>query len=322
MSTVVVVELPEEVGLTPQPASYGRLLLSSERGAVALQGFVEALEGTDGLGPGPRRAITESALGLDGSIANRARAFRRDEREIDLVVHVGGDGGLAPDVRARTARQLVSVLSPLRTTAGEPALVTLSGVMEDLTQVEIDGVAEFRGDTFGPQAAYDRVMIGSFTLRCPDPLWRLPERSAAQGQSGGGTFFPILPLVISDSTGLGDDLVLDVGGDALAYPTHVVDGPADTVRCENVETGDAWEVDLTASLIGGEQLVVRTDPRTVFTGTPRVQGPAGADLTGDLTARQLFALRPDRDVIRYTVTGASTSTRATVSWRPRLEGLL
>lgn len=319
MSVAILgLQLDRTTGRAQAPSSSSDWTLSSSRGAVALTGSREILEGSQVFGPAQRSALTVGALGIDGLAVNARRAWRRAERRLSFIVHVEGDSAVQ---RAQLMRQLLAVLTPLDP-AGSP-YVTVTVRIESGEQVEIQGIAEFSGSDYGPIASWDDVAVVSFDVLCPDPLWRGRTRTITQrAATGGGSFFPILPFALAPSTSIGDPVVIDVAGDGLAYPVHVVSGPVTSVRCES-SRGPAWEVDLTAApLLAGQVLTVETDPRTVFLGRPRVQGPAGQDYTQYLVERSLFALLPDTETITYEVAGSSASTSVELRWRPGVEGVL
>ena len=314
--SVVLLGLQQSAPSVPQASTTASdWTLSSSRGSIGLTGAREIMEGSAVLGPAPRSAVLGGALGIDGSIANPLRPYRRSERRMTFIVHIEGD---TPELRLTLMRSLLAALTPL-----DGTLVTASVRLPDGDQASIDGVAEFDGNSFSPRATWDTIAVVSFDLVCPDPLWRGQERSATQQAATTSVgFFPILPLTIAPSTSIGDPLVLQVGGDAISYPLHVINGPATSFSCESFR-GPEWELDLAAApLLAGETIEVDTDPRSVFTGRPRVRGPLGEDYTRYLVKRQLFALLPGTERVTYNGAGISSSTRVAIYWRPRIEAVM
>lgn len=312
----------------PPPAPYvepvpsaGGLLLSSSRGSVALSGVHEVLEGTAGLGPAARKAVVSGALGIDGVIVNPRRPYRRDKRLVSFIVHIEGQ---TPRERAEAQRKLLAVISPY-----DGTLVRVGARIENDDIVEAFGIAELGGgEEFSAQAFYDSVAVVSFDILFPDPVWRAGTRSKGQQQAAtAAAFFPLLPLTLTRTAGLGTAMTLDVGGDTLAYPRHVLTGPATKIRCTS-SAGPFWELDLlraglpAASIIAGQTIVVDTNPRVVFSGKYRVTGPAGQDYSPYLTSRQLFALEPKIQQLTYLFTGIGAGSSVTTSWEPGIEAVL
>jgi hypothetical protein len=143
-----------------------------------------------------------------------------------------------------------------------------------LTLTEPDGAsrsirAYYTGGLEGDEsldAAGERWCINAITFGCPSPFWIGAEVSQTWKAAAGGTFLPILPLVVGASQVLGE-VTVDNPGDDVAYPVWTVTGPATSVTLTNTLTdpysGDPAmrELVLTRTITGADAIVIDTRER-------------------------------------------------------------
>lgn len=300
----------------PGIPSFGGFALTSSRGSVQLQGGYEAIEGWTGLGPTERKVNRRRPLGINGAVVDRQRPTTRSERVMEGPVHVEAPSAVE---RARLARHLLDVLSPL-----DESPVTFSARVDTGEVVTGECWAEFSGDDeWQARAAWD--LTATLGLRLVFPDFRLfgQRRAARQGGSSGAVpFFPLLPLVISESSSFGQPFRLDVGGDLAVHAVWTWTGPGTKLVVSNA-AGRSWGLDLTAApLLAGQKVVVTTDPRAATLGQKRLLGPGGVDYYRYLTPRSLFPLAPGQDTVTLDVLGDGVGTEVLVEWRPATEAIL
>lgn len=152
----------------------------------------------------------------------------------------------------------------------------------------------------------------AITLFCPDGYWRdIDPITVTHNYSPGGDFFDPFPTV-SESLTLGEATVNNPG-DADAWPTWTITGPASAVSATNVTTG--YEFTLAYGIGAGEQV-------TITTLQPTVRGPLGQNLSSALNwpTAYLWSLMPGDNDLIFNVSGGSDGTSVQLTFYPRYEG--
>ncbi|MFM9616865.1 phage distal tail protein [Streptomyces turgidiscabies] len=187
-----------------------------------------------------------------------------------------------------------------------------------LTLTEPDGAtrtigAYYTGGIEGDEsldAAGERWCINAITFGCPSPYWDGAEVVHDFKAASGGTFFPVLPLVVGDSQVLGE-VTVDNDGDGDAFPVWTIDGPATSISLTNDTTGK--ELVLTRTITGADTIVIDTRERrqtALLNGT--------TNLWPDLSdASELWPLQEGVNDLDLTVTGSTGATSVRLAYQPR-----
>ena len=118
---------------------------------------------------------------------------------------------------------------------------------------------------------------------------------------------PFLPIVLASSTVQGE-ITLDIGGDAPAYPTWVVDGPGTDLIIENDE-GEHLKVLTEFS----EQVTITTDPLMQDIVSPN--NPNGELWEFVPTNSKFFPLKPGKNRLKVSMVGAKPNSRVRLLYR-------
>lgn len=187
-----------------------------------------------------------------------------------------------------------------------------------ITATEADGsartiqayyVSGAEGD-FGDDSSGLRWQTLGLTFSCPSPYWIGASEHLEFRTAETGSFFPLLPLNVTDSQVLGD-ATIDNPGDDTAQPIWTIHGPAGTATFTNTTTGKAFS--LTAPLGAADTLVVDTRERqqtAVLNGTDNWW----PNLTTDSV---LWGLEEGVNDIAMTLTSTSLATVVEVDYQPR-----
>jgi hypothetical protein len=150
-----------------------------------------------------------------------------------------------------------------------------------------------------------------FVLRlyAPDPFWFDPTPvTTSFTYPDPVPWFPILPLVLSAGSVLGETTLINAG-DVSAWPTWTATGPGTAVALDNLTTGE--ELHLSGDL-DGETLVIVTQPgqQSVTLG--------GVDWWDHLAGTPtLWQVPPGDTLVNLELTGASTGSSVSCSFFPR-----
>lgn len=156
----------------------------------------------------------------------------------------------------------------------------------------------------------------ALNLMCEDPYWRDTEDQPAVIREYVATsqdFQDPYPTVSSGSSVDSGPFQIFNAGDVEAWPVWTITGPMTSLLAENATTGESFT--LTASLVDDtEQIVIDT-----YEGT--VTGPDGNSWFGflDLPGAVLWGLAPGVNDVEFTMGGANTGSRVSLTWRNRWE---
>ncbi|MDG4801725.1 phage tail domain-containing protein [Micromonospora sp. WMMD980] len=149
------------------------------------------------------------------------------------------------------------------------------------------------------------------SLYCEDPYWRATEQLVTRYSFA--TLRPFLRPFPSLSSGrvLGEVEIVNPG-EAEAWPTWTIIGPATGLVATNYTTGQSFT--LSYSLAAGQTITVTTDP-------PTVRGPSGEVLTWALNwpGAVLWGLEPGLNDVNFSVPGAGPGSAVDLAYVPRYE---
>lgn len=151
----------------------------------------------------------------------------------------------------------------------------------------------------------------TLTLLCPDGHWRDSQPITIERRSGSSVDFLNPYPSLSSGDVLGATAITNPG-QVEAWPTWRLDGPATQLVATNHTLGKTFTINHT--LAAGESLTITTRPG-------RVTNSAGAPVNGALVrpGSVLWRLEPGVNDLTFTVTGAATATKITLSFYPRYE---
>ena len=118
---------------------------------------------------------------------------------------------------------------------------------------------------------------------------------------------PFLPVVLASSTVQGE-ITVDIGGDAPAYPTWIVDGPGTDLVIEN-DKGEHLKVLTEFS----EQVTITTDP--LMQDILSESNPDGELWEFVPTNSKFFPLKPGKNRLKVSMVGAKPNSRVRLLYR-------
>lgn len=252
---------------------------------------IQALAGMTGLGLPPVAAQWLEGAG-DGA---RYRGQRVLPREVDLPLDIAGRD------RAHL-QQLVSRLARMLSGPCRMVFIDEDGVRWSTLVVRVGG-----GDY--PYTGGLDVQT-TVTLRAPDPYLHSSVISTERiGMQSGQPFLSSLAtLPVASSQAIGE-ISVDNPGDVDAYPTWEIVGPGKDLTLTSPR-GESlrW----TGTLAAGERLIIDTRAATV-------KDAKGANRYTLLdTAPRFWTLPPGISTAGVSLLDATTASRITCSWRPRI----
>ncbi len=142
------------------------------------------------------------------------------------------------------------------------------------------------------------------------PYWLGNQRQVVYQIAGGGSFFPLLPLVVTDSSP-GGSVHISNNGDTDSFPTWTVRGPATSLTLTNVTTGKSFTIDY--ALSPGDTLVIDTTDGNKF-----VKLNGSVNLWPSVTlGSNLWSLRGGVNELIVAAPAATAQTSVTLSFRER-----
>lgn len=260
---------------------------------------------TAGLTAPPYEITADRYAGIDGDTVQAVSATAR-EVMLGQIIEAADEAALATRVRA--------LVRAMRPKAGPGTLIASSpdGTRRTLTCRYAGGLegAEDRAST-----TPGRWVKAAIKLRAADPWWYGAEQSVSVGLGSGPNFFPIFPLVLAPSTVQGQFTVDLSDADDPTYPLWTVTGPGSDLVLTNQTTGQVIAV--TTSLAAGQSLIIDTRP-----GFQSVRRDDGTNLMGSVTSDPaLWGLVEGVNTVTAALTGATTASRITGTFRPRYSGV-
>ncbi|MEV0608133.1 hypothetical protein AB0I61_17380 [Polymorphospora rubra] len=167
-------------------------------------------------------------------------------------------------------------------------------------------------DQPGAGHTYDDAVL---TLFCEDGYFRDREPTRiVREYAVAGDFLDPYPSISSGQV-LGDT-VIQVGGQAMAWPDWTITGPASLITATNTTAGTGfvlnpdWDGD--GPLLDGQTVRITTDP-------PTVRGPAGEIWTGALVrpGARLWGMLPGPNQVVLQIDGAGDGTRIELTYKRR-----
>lgn len=155
------------------------------------------------------------------------------------------------------------------------------------------------------------------TLWCEDPYWLDAEAVTVHREQGAGEDFLEPYPSVSSSQILGATTV-DNPGDVDVWPVWTVTGPASAITFTRQDTGEAFTLDMTATvhgaLLADETVTISTDP-------PRVRSDSGENLVDGLNWPDavLWSLPPGPTRVTFQLDGAIAGSAVDLTFHPRYE---
>jgi Phage tail protein len=225
----------------------------------------------------------------------RVRAVRHGVRTfvLPLWITAASEAGLRS-----TLRSLVAAMDPLRG-PGRIRVSAPGGDQREITCFYQDGLnlKEVLGQNSGPLMQRAPVIF-----RAPDPYFYDISDTLSPDYTIGtpATFFPILPLRLTNSDVFADLTVVN-SGDVQAWPVWTLIGPGSAITLRNLTTGKV--LTLSVTLGAGESVTIDTRP-----GAKTVTKNDGSNLFGHLGTSALWPLARGTNQIRMEMAGATTAS--------------
>ncbi|MFH9816135.1 phage tail protein [Streptomyces sp. NPDC017230] len=155
------------------------------------------------------------------------------------------------------------------------------------------------------------------TLWCEDPYWLDVQAQTVHRETGTGVDYLAPYPSVSSSQVLGATSVTNPG-DVDVWPTWLITGPATGIVFTRSDTGDAFTLDMTATVHGplltSETVSISTDP-------PRVRSGTGENLVAGLNwpVSVLWSLPPGETPVVFQLNGAGPGSAVHLTYYPRYE---
>lgn len=159
--------------------------------------------------------------------------------------------------------------------------------------------------------------ICTLQFEADDPYWHAYVNDGGFGGSAPGSWFPGIPWALGGSSILGS-VTVDSHSDVDVYPVWLINGPTDGDVVASVDRIDingnpfteTWHL-VSPPLIAGETVTIDTKTKTVT-------GPDGSNWFRYLTEYNLWAFEPGDNPISLTMSGATSVSSITYSYRDLL----
>ena len=267
-------------------------------------GFSVLANGTRGLRSPGYSFATEDYAGMDGSVVQSVRATANTPT-IGLLLEAA-----SADEFAGRAQGLIRAMRP-KAGPGTLTVARSDGTSRSLACFVTEGLEGDEAVDVTLPGAWWKLLLKFYA---PDPWWYGDAVDFPFLLGPPPAFFPIFPLRFAPSEIAGSIPVENVG-DEDAYPVWSVTGPGSGLTLTNNTTGKS--ISLSTTLVAGETLTIDTRPffQSVVKGD-------GTNLFGDLeTDPAMWVLQPGTNDISVLLTGATTDSRVTGSYRPRYAGI-
>lgn len=158
------------------------------------------------------------------------------------------------------------------------------------------------------------VTSAQFVAFDPMPQDAFDTTNQWQLDDGGGSFFPLFPLVLTSSTIFAEKTIA-VLGDKLAWPLWTVTGPGSNLIVTNRTTEETFSWGGTLDV--GESLTIDTRPPSLSGDPKSVRDNLGIKRYTELTAWDLWSFTPGNNVVHIEFDDATTDSLVVATWRHR-----
>lgn len=155
------------------------------------------------------------------------------------------------------------------------------------------------------------------SLWCEDPYWEDVQPVSVHRETGVQVDFLVPFPSVSSSQVLGATTVTNPG-DVDVWPVWTITGPATEITFTREDTGDAFTLDMLATvhgpLLAGQTVTISTDP-------PRALSDTGENLIGGLSwpAAVLWSIPPGETPVTFQLSGAEAGSAVDLTFHPRYE---
>jgi hypothetical protein len=259
-----------------------------------------ALPGVLGLGMPSYAIYEDSSPAFDGATVRGVP--RAQPRDVTVPVHIWAD--TRSECLARW-RQWISDLNP----QNGPGVITVyerDGSSRQISALYSQGI-EGAADDDGTGPTWFTFAVVFHASR---PYWLGDEQARTFTLASGGSFYPFLPLIVTNSSPGGAVQVTN-SGDTASFPVWTVTGPCTSLTLTNDSTGQALTVDY--ALNDGDSLVIDTTD-----GAKYVLLNGATNLWPALSlGSKLWSLRNGLNNLTIAAPGAGVHTSVTIAFRER-----
>lgn len=264
------------------------------------------LNGSQGLGIAPPTFASSEVPGGDGSLL---RGKRLGERDVFIPVYLEADTEAALDEHRA---DLIRLLSP--TDPRDLFVRVQAPGSESYRELRVHYAGGLAGD-FGSTYWGTFQTIG-LEFRAFDAFWLGQPLSISQQVDPArkpflSTTTPFFPIMLADST-VDAQIVLQIGGDSPTWPVWTITPPGEDLLISHTETGKRFYVD-----------GLLAEPLVIDMENAEVRTLSGEDRWSSASMdSQPFMLQPGRNVLDFSMVGATADSLVHVTYRPRyLAGL-
>lgn len=271
-------------------------------------GYVVLGEGTRGLRSVSYDLATQQYAGLDGEVVQNIRATS-SKPTLGLLLSADSEDDFR--LRARALRRAMRPQAGL----GTLTVRDVTGGVRSLTCYCISG---FEGDESLEVSHPGRWWKLALTFYSPAPYgpwWEGEQRNISFGLQAPSNFFPAPPFTLAPSSVQGQFTVDLSDSDAPVYPRWTVAGPGSSLVLANLTTNRSIQVATT--LLAADRMTIDTRP-----GFQSIRLADGTSLMAALgTDPAMWPLIEGVNNIAVQLTGATSASRITATYRPRFAGI-
>lgn len=262
-------------------------------------------EGTRGLRSVEYELATQKTAGADGEAVQSIRAVS-NQPTLGLLVHAEDEDDYRTRVRA--------LRHAMRPKAG-PGVLGVRNSTGELRELTCYCTGGFEGDESMDVSLPGRWWKLALKFYAPMPWWEGAPQVISFGLRAPTNFFPAPPFTLAPSSVQGQFTVDLSDTDTPTYPLWTISGPGSGLVLTNQTTGASLSV--TATLGSTDTLIIDTRP-----GQQSVKLASGTNLMGSLgTDPAMWPLIEDVNVVSAALTGATSTSLITATFRPRYAGI-
>ncbi|ACU35579.1 phage distal tail protein [Actinosynnema mirum] len=258
------------------------------------------LKGVKNLNVAGVEYLTTEVPGLDGTQVTDLFA---PPRVVQLPMEVHGATRMQFLARLRALELALDPAVP-----GELELMQADGRRFRLRARYLRGLEGSEDQDEGGDGRWARFVL---SLYVEDPWWYAAEPIRVPfSYSAGGTFFPILPLVLSSSS-INGAATLSNPGTVPSWPVWTATAPGSALTIANSRTGQ--QISVNGVIPAGRTLTIDTR-----LGAARVQLDDGTDWWPQLTGTPVFwPVPPGETPISVALVAAGPGSEVVCTWTPR-----
>ncbi len=260
---------------------------------------VEVVKGMSGRGAPPVRIDRDRVPGKPGE---RSRSISHGIREFSMPLFVDGRSFRGLHELLETLTNYMDPVSGV----GTLRCVNRDGDTSDLFCRLVSGLGIDGEGSSGP--SFFRPIL---VFQADDPYWYGPIQTRGFAGDSSQSWFPWLPIRLGRSSVIGETSITN-DSPVETYPVWTLVGPGSDPTVANDTTGRTVALEFPAPLTTGQVVTIDTSEYV-----KSVTGPTGTNWRKYLTQRSMWPLAPGYNSITLAMSGTTSESYISVSYRIR-----